>query len=116
MTEKRLKSLFIFVGALFMVCFCIIPFGYMIAVSLATTPTFLSPKVSFVFTLANYSDVLGSQSVHFLDYLKNSLVVSSVSALLCVVWQLMQFHACDFPPKGSFYFLHLQYPCFRKLA
>ena len=94
--------MFIFVGAMFMVCFCIIPFGYMIAVSLATTPAFLSPKVPFVFTLANYSDVLGSQSVHFLDYLKNSLVVSSVSALLCVVIASLAAYAISrlrFPAK-----------------
>jgi multiple sugar transport system permease protein len=119
MTEKRLKSLFVFVGALFMVCFCVVPFAYMIVVSLATTPTFLSPKVPFVFTLTNYVAVLSNQSVHFLAYLKNSLVISSVSALFCVIIASLAAYAISrlkFPGKRVLLFFALAVSMFPQIG
>jgi multiple sugar transport system permease protein len=119
MSEKRLESLFTFVGAMFMVCFCIIPFGYMIVVSVAATPAFLSPKVPFAFTWINYADVLSNTSVHFLDYLRNSLVVSSASALFCVVIASLAAYAISrlkFPAKRLLLFFALAVSMFPQIG
>jgi len=61
--------------------FCLLPFVWVVAVSLVKEPDFLLPQVAFEVTFDNYSDVLTAGSLHLLDYLRNSLVVSAVAAL-----------------------------------
>ncbi|HED05522.1 MAG TPA: carbohydrate ABC transporter permease [Ignavibacteria bacterium] len=82
MSEKKLKKLLIYSGAFFMFFFCITPFVWMIIVSLSEHPDFLSSNVKFIFTLNNFVQVLTSRSVHLLAYLKNSIVISSVTAII----------------------------------
>ena len=67
-----------------MVLFCLFPLGYMLAVSMSARPDFLSSRVPFVFTAQNYHAVLADGSLHFLNYLGNSLIVSLASAFLAV--------------------------------
>lgn len=56
----------------------------MLLVSLTSSPDFLlTGKISF--TLKNYIDLLTSPNLHFLDYLRNSLIVASSSALLSLI-------------------------------
>jgi len=85
MTEERLKLFLILLGALFMVGFCLMPFMYMGIISVSSRPDFLSGESLFKFTLKNYHAVLIMKSLHFLDYLRNSLIVSSISAVFAVL-------------------------------
>ncbi len=85
MTEEKLKSLLIAFGSIFMVIFCLFPFVYMIITSFAKQPDFLAAQTNFQFTFSNYYSVLTTKTLHFVEYLRNSLIVSAVSALLCVV-------------------------------
>jgi len=83
MKEETLSSALTFVAACFMGLFSLAPFLYMFATSFNASPEYL--KGGFNFTLANYNDVLGVRSLHFLDYLRNSLIVSFVSSVVTVL-------------------------------
>jgi len=83
MKEETLSSILTFVAACFMAGFSLAPFLYMFATSFNASPDYLTG--GFNFTLANYNDVLGVKSLHFLDYLRNSLVVSFVSSVATVL-------------------------------
>jgi multiple sugar transport system permease protein len=85
MKEGRVKSVLLAIGIAFMLVFCISPFVWMMAVSLSGNPDFLSQGVDFTLTLKNYVDVLTVKSLHFLDYLRNSLFVSGVVAVTCAM-------------------------------
>jgi multiple sugar transport system permease protein len=52
----------------------------MMAVSLSGNPDFLGASVDFTLSLKNYLDVLTIKSLHFLDYLRNSLLISGIVA------------------------------------
>jgi multiple sugar transport system permease protein len=62
-------------------------------VSLAKEPDFLLPQVAFDATFDNYRDVLTSGSLHLLDYLRNSLVVSAVAALAATLFASLAAYA-----------------------
>ena len=83
MNEGALKRVLLAVGILFMLVFCLTPFFYMIVVSVSENPSFLSASVGFASTLANYRDVLTVKSLRFLDYLRNSIVIGGIVALVC---------------------------------
>ena len=82
MKERKIKKLLIVLGAIFMLFFCLTPFVWMIVVSLSKHPDFLSPQVKFIFTLNNFVQILTSKSVHLLTYLKNSILISLISAFI----------------------------------
>jgi len=73
------------IAIIFMVFFCASPFAYMFIISVSHEPAFLSPDVAFKFTLGNYRAVLATETLHFIDYLKNSLIISGISAILSVM-------------------------------
>jgi len=73
MNEERLKIFLITAGAVFMVIFCLMPFVYMILTSLSTNPDFLSEQSQFRLTLKHYYSILTVPSLHFPDYLRNSI-------------------------------------------
>ena len=108
MRRSSTQTFLILAGAAFMLAFCLLPFLYMAAVSLSTTPEFLSPDVPFKFTLANFDAILTGQSLHFLDYLRNSAVVSITSAFFCVlIASLAAYAATRLPLPGKTYLLFL---------
>ena len=84
MNERRIKKILILAGAAATLLFCLGPFVYMLATALATDPEFLGPGREFVPTLAHFHSVLFSESVHFLRYLLNSIVIAGLSALVSV--------------------------------
>ena len=86
MREERLKALLKILGALFLLFFCLIPFLWMIVVSFTGNPDFLLPDASFAFIWDNYKIVLSSESVHLLDYLRNSVVISAISAVFATLF------------------------------
>jgi multiple sugar transport system permease protein len=85
MKEAAVKRTLLVVGIVFMLAFCIAPFAWMITVSLSRNPDFLSGGVDFAATLENYVDVLTIKSLHFLEYLRNSLAVSGMVAAACAM-------------------------------
>jgi multiple sugar transport system permease protein len=85
MKEETTKKMLLSVGIVFMLAFCVAPFVWMITVSLSHSPDFLSGGVDFTATLRNYVDVLTVKSLHFLEYLRNSLAVSGMVAAACAL-------------------------------
>jgi multiple sugar transport system permease protein len=58
----------------------------MLTVSFGKNPDFLSYGGSFVFTLENFGEILTNESVRLLDYLRNSILISGLSALFATVF------------------------------
>ncbi len=85
MNERRQKKAMLAVGISFMLTFCIAPFVWMIIVSLSENPDFLGAGANFRASFGNYVDVLTVKSLHFLDYLRNSLLISGTVALACAM-------------------------------
>ncbi len=85
MSEAHLKAVLKIGGAIALLSFCLLPFAWMLAVSVSRQPDFLLPGVHFAPTLKNFSDVLTDDSLHLLAYLRNSLVVSAASAVLATL-------------------------------
>lgn len=85
MNEARVKRVLLVLGICFMLTFCLAPFIWMILVSFGRNPDFLSGSVEFTATLRNYADILSVRSLHFLEYLRNSLAVSGVVAVACAM-------------------------------
>lgn len=84
MKNHGLRVLLTLTATLFMLSFCLLPFGYMVLTSFAQRPDYLRPQVKLILSLGHYQDILTVQSLHFLDYLRNSLVISGVSAACAV--------------------------------
>jgi multiple sugar transport system permease protein len=80
MNEKATKRVLMAVGIVFMLAFCVAPFVWMITVSLSREPDFLGAGVDFAATVENYVDILTVESLHFLEYLRNSLAISGMVA------------------------------------
>ena len=93
MREERVKKILKSTGVVFLLLFCLLPFVWVVVVSLVKEPDFLLPQVVFDVTLDNYSDVLTSDSLHLLDYLRNSLVVSAVAALAATLFASLAAYA-----------------------
>ena len=108
MRLPSIKTFIILAGAALMVAFCVGPFLYMAAVSLSGSPEFLSPGVAFRFTLANFDAILTGPSLHFLDYLRNSIAISLTSAFFCVlIASLAAYATTRLPVPGKMYILFL---------
>ncbi|MFZ1947528.1 MAG: carbohydrate ABC transporter permease [bacterium] len=80
MNEAGVKRVLLGVGIAFMLIFSLGPFAWMLLVSASRNPDFLSPTSRFSATMANYADILTVRSLHFLDYLRNSLAVGAIVA------------------------------------
>ena len=61
MTEEKVQRVFFWTGLVLMTGFCLLPFIFMLFVSLSTRPDFLLPDISFHITANNYLDVLKYQ-------------------------------------------------------
>ncbi|HEQ98740.1 MAG TPA: carbohydrate ABC transporter permease [candidate division Zixibacteria bacterium] len=85
MREEKVKTILIAAGVVLMLSFCLAPFFFMIVTSLSKNPEFLSPAADYQFTLQNYSSVIFKESLHFIDYLRNSIIVSGVAAVAGVL-------------------------------
>ncbi len=83
MSESRLKKVLVTVGTILMITFCLSPFFWMILISLTDNPGFLSDRIDLRITLTNYTDLLVTKSLHFLDYLRNSLIVGGTVSVIC---------------------------------
>ena len=86
MREQRIINLFKFTGAAVLLLFCLLPFSWMIIISLTKNPDFLASGQSVSFTITNYTDLLKNGTTHLLDYLRNSLIISVISAVCATVF------------------------------
>ena len=108
MREPWIKTLLVIIGVSFTLIFCLGPFFYMAAVSLSAEPNFLSADVPFQATVSNFHDVLSGQSLHFLDYLRNSLIISLSSAFFTVlIASLAAYAITRLPLPGKIHLLFL---------
>jgi len=80
MSEARLQRVLKALAVLVLPAFCLLPFFWMLLVCFSRQPDFLLPQVDFTPTLQNLVDVLTDPSLHLMAYLRNSLLVSAVSA------------------------------------
>lgn len=85
MKEKRIESILKVTGSVLMMIFCLSPFVYMTIVSFSDSADFLSNQSAFGFTLENYQSVITTESLHFIDYLRNSLLVSGLSSIFTIL-------------------------------
>jgi multiple sugar transport system permease protein len=83
MNERRTRTLLVALGLGFMIAFSLAPFAWMVVVSFSRSPDFLTRGVDFAATLHNYVDILTIKSLHFLEYLRNSLAVGGLVAASC---------------------------------
>ena len=81
--EEKIKKVLLIVSSIFMVIFSLVPFIYMFLTSINLSPDFLLTGLNI--TLLNYKSVLTTKSLHFLDYIRNSLIISFVSAFIAVL-------------------------------
>jgi trehalose/maltose transport system permease protein len=86
MKEAKTKKILLYSGAVFLLVFTIAPCVWMLIVSLSKHPDFLTQKVKFIFTLDNYYQVLTSNTVHLLDYLRNSIIISLTAAFIATLF------------------------------
>jgi multiple sugar transport system permease protein len=84
MSEARIKAILLGLGAVLTLLFALSPFVYMVLTGMSRYPDFLRPERSLEITTDHYLTVLTTDSLHFMDYLRNSLVVSAVSAVCAV--------------------------------
>lgn len=119
MTGERIRRWLILGGTLFMLLFSLLPFAYMVLTGFAARPDFLSDQIPFRFTLQHHRAVLTLESLHFLDYLGNSLVISALSALFAVLIAALAAYAITrlpLPGKGPILFLALAASMFPQIS
>ncbi len=82
----------------------------MILTGFSRYPDFFSPETSWVATLSNYRAVMASESLHFMAFLRNSVIVSAASAVISVFFASLAAYAITrltLPGKLLFMFLIL---------
>ena len=84
MSDQTQVRLLYRTGALGIGIFSLGPILYMALTAASVRPDFLSPDAGFTLTAAHFVSVLRTTSLHFPDYLRNSLIVSGLSAVICV--------------------------------
>lgn len=81
MKEGAARKILVAAGLLFVLVFSALPFFWMVLVSISGSPDFLI-RQPFGFTWNNYAGILQEENLHFLGYLRNSLIVATATAIL----------------------------------
>ncbi|MDI6850928.1 MAG: carbohydrate ABC transporter permease [bacterium] len=119
MNEELWKKVLLILGIFFTALFTLTPFVYMIIVSFAESVDFLGRRTSLVFTFKNYLELLRNPNLHFLDYLRNSAVVSGVSSFLTVLiasFAAYSITRLPFPGKSFFLMFVLAFSMFPQVS
>ncbi len=90
--EEIIRKALIFTGSMFLLSFTLAPFIWMLWISLADRADFLITG-QIQYSLENYRQVLTADSLHFLDYLYNSLLISIITATAVTVFSSMAAYA-----------------------
>ena len=119
MNGERGKKILVGAGAVFTLFFCLSPFIYMLLTALSRDADFLRPGTPYLLTLTHIRTVLTSQSIHFLALLRNSVVISMVSACIAVFTAALAAYAVTrfaFPFKGLFMLIVLALSMFPEIS
>ena len=112
--ERRVRILYA-LGAAAMAAFCLLPVACMVLVAAASRPDVFSGQVEARLTAANFLAVLGTGSLHFPEYVVNSIAVSGLSAILAVALAAPAAYAVtrmELPGRMVFLFLVLSVSMF----
>lgn len=113
------RSVLTWAALALMLVMCAGPFVFMILVSVARDAEFLSAQTPFEFTLESFIAVTRDPSLHFMDYLRNSVIVSLTAAGAAVVTAGLAAYAFTrlrFPFKGPFFLLVLAVSLFPQIG
>jgi multiple sugar transport system permease protein len=103
MREKKQRKLLLVLGISFVSLFSLGPFLWMVIISLSERPDFLVHN-GLSLTLTNFIEIINTKSLHFLDFLKNSFVVASITAIIsaaigsCAAYAVSRIH---FPGRST---------------
>jgi len=89
----------------------------MIVVSLNREPDFLLKGIKI--TLNNFKNILTEKNLHFLDYLRNSFIIASISSLFSVLIASLSAYAItriDFPFRYGFLLLSIAISMFPQIT
>ena len=84
MSERHRATLLRVAGSLGVLVFTLSPVVYMVLTAFSRDPRLLAPGVPFQATTAHFAAVLQAEHLHLFAYLRNSLAVAALSALLCL--------------------------------
>ncbi len=93
MSERTVQRILYYVGILMAFLMLLGPVMYMTVTAVGRSADFLSPASQFQFTLEHLTVVATDSSLHFMAYLRNSLIVSGAAAVICVVVASMAAYA-----------------------
>lgn len=80
----------------------------MVLTSLSRDPDFLLPDKPFGITFSNFLSVICSDSVHFMAFLRNSLIISAASAVISVlIASLAAYAVTRLPVPGKIFLMFL---------
>ncbi len=84
MNERRIQILFVILGVFAAVLFFLTPVLYMVVTGFSDSADFLGPRSIYSATVEHFSAIFTGKQLRFLAFLRNSLIVSLISAVLCV--------------------------------
>jgi multiple sugar transport system permease protein len=85
MSEERVQRILLYFGVAGIFLFCLAPFFYMVLTGVSLRPDFVRPEIPLTLTPLHIETVLTDASLHFLDYLRNSLIISAIAATSAVL-------------------------------
>lgn len=119
MNETRTKSWLLGIGSAFMVAFSLIPVVYMVVVSVSPASSSPAGGGWSQFTIAHYRAILESPSLHFIVAMKNSVIVSGLSAVFTIFMAGLAAYAItrlEVPGKLFILFLVLAVSAFPQIS
>ena len=93
MNEEAFKKAVTLAAAAAAILFCLAPFGYMILTGFSRYANFLSPETPWIATSANFRAVMASDSLHFMAFIRNSIIISAASAVISVFFASLAAYA-----------------------
>lgn len=105
MNEDGLKKMLLVAGVLLTLMISLGPVGYMVLTALCGAPDFLLPTKSYALTLDHFLSVITSDSLDFLAYTLNSIIISAAAASISVSFASLAAYAITrlpLPGKGFF--------------
>lgn len=116
---KRETNFFIYLGFFLIITFFIIPFLFMLLISITQNPDFLTNFSKFNFTEKNFVSVISTPSLHFVEYLRNSTIIALISTILCLLIVILASYALvrlEIPNKTFILFFVLTISMFPQIS
>ena len=105
MSEQGVKKVLLVAGILLTVTISLGPICYMLLTALSGAPDFLLPTKPLTLTLDHLASVITSNTLHFLAYRRNSILISAAAAIISVFFASLAAYALTrlrLPCKGAF--------------